>query len=323
MKLRHLAIALAMGIMLFGGTASAQCADQCGNRCGSCDPCWDNCDWCGTFEFGAHALYWGPMASSWAFGQTFAPETINVHSVKADYEWGLRVFGIYTRDCFFAQLSYTWLETRDASNRQSRLFPAGFPVQIVMNGAVAKIDYDYQNVDLRLGQFLHRTTGCQFNLFGNVRWVEIEERRQLTGDSIIAARGPAQLSYEAEFSGIGLGVGAGGEYSLCGPLKAAGTINFMAIIGSRDNPTNMAQTTTQSRRVDYHSHTCIIPATEFRVGLSYETTCRCLTTVWEIGYEVDHYWNVLERTSQDAAANVRDCIDLGFAGPYFGGRVLF
>ncbi len=324
MKLRYLAIALAMGMILFGQTADAQCADRCGNRCGSCDPCWDNCDWCGTFEFGADALYWSPMACSWAYGRLINVGAISMQSIKPDYEWGLRVFGLYTRNCFFAQLSYTWLETRNATRRQDLLFPDGFPVATILNGAVAKLAYDYQNVDLRLGQYLHKTCGCQFNLFGNVRWVEIEERRTLTGDSqVTPAPGPAQLAYKAQFSGVGLGVGSGGEYAICGTLKAFGSINFMAIIGSRDNPTNQAQMTTQARRVDYASHTCVMPATEFRFGLNYETTCRCLTTVWEIGYEVDYYWNALERVSQETGANVRNCIDLGFAGPFIGGRVLF
>ena len=324
MKLRHLTTALAIGIMLLGGNVQAQCADRCGNRCGSCDPCWDNCDWCGLFEFGAHALYWKPMTCSWAYGRIPGTNESRVQSIKADYEWGLQVFGIYTRDCFFAELSYTWLETRDASRRISGLVIPVFPVVTNLNGAVAKLDYDYQNVDLKLGRFLHRTCGCEFNLFGNIRWVEIEERRMLTGDNQFpTAPGPTRLTYEAEFSGVGLGVGTGGEYTICGPFHAYGQLNFMAIIGGRKNPTNFAQGTIQALRVDYKKNTCIIPAAEFRFGFNYQVTWRCLTTVWEIGYEVDYYWNVIERTNQDSDSQTRECIDLGFAGLYFGGKVLF
>jgi Legionella pneumophila major outer membrane protein precursor len=324
MKIRSLAIALIIGTTLAGTPLVGQ--GSCGYSCNSCcDPCWDRCDWCGNFEVGAHALYWKPMTCAWAYGSLARPNEMLVKTIKPDYAWGFRLFGLYTRDCFFAQLTYTWLQTRDGTDRLDELNVNGF-INLVnqLNRAAAKLDYDYQNVDLRLGQFIHRSPGCQFNLFGNVRWVEIEENRHLFGNNQLTGDlGAASITYKTEFSGVGLGVGTSGEYGLGCNFNAFGQLNFMAIIGDRQNPNNHIRTAARASTIDYKSNTCIIPAADLRFGFNYEWTCRCLTTVWEIGYETNYYWNVLERVSQDADGNVRDCIDLGFAGPYAGVRILF
>ncbi len=311
---------------------NACCPDAC------CNPCWDPCDWCGDFEVGAHALYFKPMHCAYAYAQTTnpaaPPNTVKIFDIKADYDWGFRVFVGYISDCTFVDVSYLWLETGDSQELDTAGLPGIAPIGVTAGTTIPRVraflGFDYQNVDIRIGQFLHRRCGCDFNVFANIRWVDIERRNQVIATSFPGGvPGATSWRQKAEFDGAGLGVGSAGEFCVWRDVNFFGSFNFMGIIGDRKTPRSVVVTDAGAvSTISWRSNTCVIPAFDFRLGLNYTWNCACTVVTLELGYEGNFYWNALEYQTgvQNAAATTnptRECHDIGFAGPFFGGRVMF
>jgi Legionella pneumophila major outer membrane protein precursor len=282
------------------------------------------CGICGDFTAGAHALYWKPSHCAYEYARTEAgqgnPSIISVSDIKADYEWGFRVFGGYAQGCFYSQLSYQWLQTTDnaTANQAEAIGLSGGNNQVR-----GRLFYEYQNIDIRAGQYLHHGRGCHFSVFGNVRWVDLKRNNRIEG---LSEAGVASWTQKAKFDGAGLGVGTAGEFCLWQGLNGFGEFNLMGLIGDRKTPLHQTTSTAGAvSNVRFSSNNCVIPAMDFRVGLNYTFDCWCSTFGLEVGYEMNYYWNALEYEAPTGTntTGVRECFDVGFAGPYIGGRVTF
>ncbi len=294
-------------------------------------------DWCdGDFEVGAHALYWKPMHCALAFAQTTdagPPQVTTVRDIKADYDWGFRVFAGYVQDCTFADASYLWLETGDPAELNTGILNIS-PVGLNSTNSPrtrAFLGFSYMNVDVRVGQFLHHQCGCDFSVFANARWVHLRRKNRNKADTFTGGfPGATSWVQRAEFDGGGLGVGTSGEFCVWNGFNFFGAFNFMGVIGNRK--TNLSRLITNDTggvtNIAWSSNQCIIPAMDFRLGVNYSWNCMCTTLIFELGYEGNYYWNALE-FQRGVAGNpptnntARDCEHIGFAGPFFGARVLF
>ena len=187
----------------------------------------------------------------------------------------------------------------------------------------------------------------QMEGYGLVRWVDLQNKRELRALRSSGAAGFAELvrfRETAEFWGVGLGLGGGAHYNLCGGLGLFGESAVMAIIGERKTPNlRTFSPSTITGDVDlsswnYSSETCVVPGLDFRVGLDYEWCCSCFTITGAIGYELNYYWNPMiiadlgpgetfPRAAGDGSTNAstlgRTCQDLGFGGLFLGLAVGF
>ncbi len=333
-----------LGIALVGvsclvatpGLSAQCCPDPCCDPC--CDPCWNDCfDWCdGEFMVGAHALYWRPYQCQIIFATRSVGPTNNVtnrtnHQLTADYDWGVRGFAGYNQDCTFVGISYLWLETDDTSTIRSAandLLPIAIVGAQAASGARGHLRFQYQNVDVRVGQQLHKGCGCSFGVFVNGRWVQLDRKF----DVKYFADETAASSYREkdELNGGAIGIGVMGEFCIWNGVNAFGEINPMAVIAERKNQTETTVVQSTGLRINdiFPTLTSVMPALDLRFGLNYTWDCMCTTLVFELGYELNYYWTSLNQpatlgATAAAAPGFRACDDQGFGGIFFGGRVMF
>ena len=301
-----------------------------------CGPCADWCDMCGDWEIGAHALFWTPVTCAYDYvvnspaATPTAPFIGTVSALKCSTDWGFRVFGNYLLDCSFIGLGYQWFKSKTADSR------TGADLRIKGGGAVnsgrvaARQTIEYQNVDLRWGQYLHRTCGCNFYLFGNARWVDLSYRRSIR-QQVLNTDQIRLVTEKSSLQGGALGVGTGAEFDLWCGIGLFGEANVLGVIAERStrNINFIDPNPAQSVSARYPSDTCINPELDFRIGLNYSYTCGCWTFVGEIGYEVDYFWDAVAFPTNTATQLVGPsdwvvvCQNVGFSGLFFGGRVLF
>lgn len=306
---------------------------QCCPPTDTCCPDW--CDMCGSWEIGVHALYFTPVACEYDFATLSAVPgggTFPVAGAKCKLDWGFRVFGKYMSDCSFFGLSYQWFESKSNKTAEGLNFVRNMPADFTAQRAEAALRFEYQNLDISVGKYLHRSCGCNFFVFGNARWIDLSFSRAVRG---IDANGLVLNSHEkSTLEGGALGVGLGTEMDLWCDIGLFGSANLLGVIAERSTRQVFAPTgtgaTTQSplgvANIKYASDTCINPEANFRIGLNYNYQCGCWNFVGEIGYEVDYFWNAFSfpRGNPNAAVErFRTCEDVGFSGLFFGGRFLF
>ncbi len=303
----------------------------------------------GDINFGVQGIYWQPIGCDfhWASKRfdfsVVDPESVAFDnlSVKARYDWGFRLFATYEQDCNYFDLSYAWHRAsgtqctmqgynRVAVSGTNRMF-IPFVNQSENRAAIAQVllAYRYQNVDLQVGRVFHRRCCDEVKAFGNIRWVDLRQKQRirfidLSGEDLEDMRGGTVVQI-ADFEGIGLGTGVKGSYSLPCQIGLTGSINPMAIIGKQTIPTFDINLQTLQQR-DISGSNCVIPAVNAQLGLTWNCCGRCYQIEVDLGWEVEYYWGALKAIP--AAYNEQDnvtseCFDIGFSGPYFGGRILF
>ena len=307
-------------------TPQAISAQQC---CPPPDPCMDWCNFCGDWEFGAHALVFNPTVCEFDFATTQnANNRDAVSTVKCQLDWGFRVFGAYLSRCSFIGVSYQWYESKVADSLTGTQLVSR--QNDTVNRVKANLRLEYQNVDVRWGKFLHRTCGCAFYLYGNARWVDLKYRRTVQGAT--TAGFVRTFTQRSKLQGGAVGVGAGADFDLWCDIGIFGDLNLLGVIAersTRDTQTLIASAgaTPATVQFRYGSDTCINPELDFRLGLNYTYTCGCWTFVGEVGYELDYFWEAFAFSNFNAQtgpfSTFRTCEDVGFSGLFFGGRVLF
>ena len=308
---------------------------------------------CGDLEVGIQALYWKPIQCPFhyasevtmfeATGPAHSEKT--VHESKAQYDWGYRFYADYDLGCWFVGLSYQWYRSSTRSHvepeRPTNPFaPTNLPLAATGAGGVTgwtfinpTLRIEYENVNFRYGQSLKRVCGFDFYTFANVRWVDIE---RVDNIKAVAAAGTWDVERRAEARGVALGAGLGGRFAICDCVTVYGEFNPMALIGSLKTPVQMTDLSSTSGNIHLKnvspSPTCVNPALDFKIAINYVYCCSCLNLEFELGYELDYYWNVTalppeefyRTATMDSAADLLDinstrhCGNIGFAGPYFG-----
>ena len=317
-------------LLLATQPVAAQCCPQ-KEKC--CDPCVDWCDMCGDWEVGAHALYFTPLTCAYDYvvnsPTTMASFTGDVSSLKCSADWGFRVFGNYLSDCSFVGLSYQWFESKTAGSRTGTDLRVRGGLEVNDGRVEARQTIEYQNLDFRVGKYLHRACGCNFYLFGNARWVDISYRRAIR--QLIQDTDLYRLATEkSDLKGGALGVGTGADFDLWCDIGLFGEANVLGVIAERStrNVSFVEANRNDTVSARYPSDTCISPELDFRLGLNYHYTCGCWTFVGEIGYELDYFWDAFSFPSNGTGLLntdnwARDCQNVGFSGLFFGGRILF
>jgi Legionella pneumophila major outer membrane protein precursor len=242
--------------------------------------------------------------------------------MRPDLHWGFRVGAGYERDCSYGQVSYLWYESYDVA----ALTRSEFVLPLVLIGVGTQADdfqkvenrltLRYQNVDLRWGQRVLHGCDRSFDLFGNVRWVDLQRKMRSRG---LNEQGVSGIwTQHSRFNGAALGVGASAQFGIWECFSFVGQINSMAVIGEREVPTNKRNDRGTITNESYPGDTAVIPALDLRFGinLAHEVCCNGFFFL-EIGYELHHYWHALNYT-QDGSTNIAiiSCQDIGFAGPY-------
>lgn len=296
-----------------------------------------NCERCGEWMVGGHALYFAPITCPFAFGnvsnQTIG--SVDVTDSKARYvpckaAWGFRVFGNYLNDCLFAGMSYQRFEVT-TTDRITATAITGGGIGGTAN-VVGQVGIEYQRVDVRVGAHLLQESNCLFHIYGNARWVDLSHRRAA---SYVRLRdGVSEFFTEkSALSGGAIGIGAGGNVDVWCGVGAFIDGNVLGVIGNR-SLTNVKykqfRLNPRDLQLTYPSDTCVIPEADFRIGLNYTYACGCWKIEGEVGYEMDYFWNGSAfpefngiELLPNSRAFVLVCQDLGFSGLFFGAHLIF
>lgn len=299
----------------------------------------DCCDPCGDWEIGAHALYQMPTNCRFTYAVSNAPsgeEIDTLHGVSHDLpygaDWGYRIFGRYLKNCSFLGVSYQWIESSATDSViGDNVFVWGLGRnRDTLSEASAHHRFKYQNVDVRWGHYLHQSCAGSFYYFGNVRWIGYSRSRKLQLVNLLTGeRGFSRERGKIEGGAIGVGVGA--ERDLWCNIGIFGESNLLGVIANQSLGVMVkSRDSTFSSFLSYPSNLYISPEAALRIGLDYEWACDCLHFVFEVGYEIDYFWNALA-TPELLNVNVvgfgsffgTHCLNIGFSGLFFGGKFLF
>lgn len=314
------------------------------------------CDLDGCWELGVEALYWKPCICDWQYGFTKSDSRLSAGvdnhifqdalTVATDYEWGFRILGGYlSHDCCRSlRLDWVYLRSKDSDHAAPNAFiratprnpSAPSPNTLTPNVQlpVAKLRLEYNRVNLRGAQYLHR--GCNLDLYTyvGIRWINIEQTRHVAGLAFVggaAVESPDDIftrkgREKSKFDGAGLEFGLGGEYrTRCG-LSLVGLVAPTVTLGERKHHLS-ANFTEVGFVSNYASRTHCTPGLDFRLGLSYTRECDCAIVVGELGYEMHYYFNTLatiDNWVEDTVEALQSrCINVGFGGPYASLKVRF
>ena len=326
-RFKNLAAAATVAFFLLGQQAVAQQQRAC------CDPWWNLC---GDLEVGAHALYFTPITCPYVYASVESGVTNNTvgqaQVIPCRPEWGFRVFGNYLQDCFFAGVSYQWFEVTTTRSVVGNVRLTGVTGS-AQGRATGQESIEYQNVDVRLGQYILRGCRSSLYLYGNARWVDLYLRRSAR-HALSNTNGEfREVREKSRLEGGALGIGFGGDLDVWCNFGAFIEGNLLGVIARRSikDVRFRSQTSTVLSQIQqfYPSETCVIPEVDFRIGLNYTYQCGCWTVVGEAGYEVDYFWQAAAlpefaiAITTTTGANLPLCRDLGFTGLFFGARLIF
>jgi Legionella pneumophila major outer membrane protein precursor len=301
------------GLLLCSGVVSAFVGDCC-------------CD----YNAGVDLLYWRAShcpinyARSINFGDSQFTE---LHFIRSDFDWGVRVWGERDTNCGTFGLSYLWLETTDsADTRRGNFEELRLQSQFSnVDFAKSSLKFRYQKVDFQLRHALIDGCGYSHEIVGLARWADIDMKYRAAGTVLSDEIHPSVIQ-STSYDGVGLGVGFAGEYCLPSWLDVGGQATLSALIGRQSVGesviTDPDGTSSPFRATSpgFHS-TLFVPEVELDLHISY-SVCRC-GTLWtlRLGYELHYFWDALQFASLGPVQNfvpVRDCQSVGFGGLYLG-----
>ncbi len=309
-----------------GVSAQSYCAnDPC------CRPSWSSCfDFCDTDIFvGVDVLVWRTLGCPQTAGRRVVQSANEIlHDsleVQREYYWGVRPYVSFERDCVGFRVSYLWYEANDGHSFKDSILdlqPVGDD-QNNVSGIRATFHHTLQNVDARLTQYCVNCGCLSLNWFFNARWAyhRLREKSKVLAPEVEALSTERVLRYQAG----GFGVGTGAQFCICDGLGFFAHVNPMILIGVQEQKlSSLARTTGQRTNVIFRDDTRIIPALDTRIGFNYVFDCACTRVIFDLGYELNYFWELLPSQPGAFTQNVRqNCDNLGFAGIFFGGRILF
>lgn len=274
-------------------------------------------------QLNARLLLWKPLSCSAQYAEALEGVDVHVKSVDGDFCPGFRLGGRYQRESAFLAAYWSYYHTRD-TDRVVNSAPLTGLNNISGIGANANesveatLKWTYSKIDIHFGTYLHDCCGCQWRAYLVGRYLSIQ--RKLNLDIV----GPTALERRlATYEGYGLGVAVAGDIAIPCNFSLGGSFTATWLGGDRRSPLVVSELdgeplTTVHRR----TFTCFIPGIDVEFYLRYNQRCSYATLMWDIGYEVDYYFNPLEVT-QTTSPTERTCANAGFGGPYFSFTVSF
>lgn len=185
-----------------------------------------------------------------------------------------------------------------------------------------KTEFSYQNIDFRFGKAQYDTCNMNLCVYGNLRWADIEFKHNESGLLIPEEDDPIVDYYQqnADFQGLGFGLGVGGQYCLTQCFTLVGHFGVTAMYGSSDINENYA---TYQGSISHFSNgqswDHFVPAFDFRLGVEFTMSCFYA----QIGWEQHYYHNVLRASFDESLAALESgrvinsqAQDIGFGGLY-------
>jgi len=312
----------------------------------------------GGFTFGADALLMRGTSPDLGYITTFGPATTagaftsssgTISDVDTTYQWGFDAMVGYRIPGTGNDLTLSWTHLGNFDDSDSTSVPfSGVVDETAVTGstnASGDVEYDYDAVDLDLGQRVNFGDYFQFRMFAGARWADVKQ--DLDTSSGVTINTPAVASgtvaaftdNDSEFKGIGPQIGFDGRFCLGYGFGIDANLTASLLVGDVDDDANISTivitgadgvTSGTSTSVDDDSRDRVVPALDASLGLDYTyafANCdRSFLTV-QAGYKVINYFDATQN-AVDVGALGGGTFTLGnattnvaFDGPYAGIKV--
>lgn len=325
----------------------------------------------GGFSIGADALYLQPGVSYGSFdisptSTTATTTNGRINSVDPNYMWGFDVMAAYRIPCSGNDVTVMWTHLEQGSDSATKAIPGvaftdetsnGFGLPAGTYNVVDRGDlqFNYDAVDLDVGQRANFGDYFQFRTFAGVRWTELTADSSfrsaatattLTDVGLSAASGVIQAEQNSRFDGVGPQIGIDGRYCLGRGFGIDANVTTSLLIGSVDSDAqNIATATTTvvgaapttataTLNLDADTQTRVVPAIDASLGLDYTynfNNCDRSSLVIQAGWKVVNYFNVAQHIINvngssfippDSSSLARTSNNnVGFQGPYAGIKI--
>jgi hypothetical protein len=287
-----------------------------------------NCD--GNITAGIDVLYWKPCEPNAIYARatndtpSANPTTVESLGLQPGYDWGFRLQVGYLDCCgdTFYNLSWIYLRGTDTSGPNGPFASLTIPIIPEATSsdtiALARLKHRYNRVDLRAGHFAQRTCSYDTYLLGGLLYVNIEDHTKIEG---IDFSGVAEFQGSSKLNGVAGELGIGGNFHLCGQFGCTLELGLFAGVGRRKLGWETLRETNLIN-LDFPSETHCLTGYDFKVGIHYSCSARCVNTNIEIGWEQQYYFNALRRpTYTDESSSASH--DVGYGGPYLSFSFFF
>lgn len=315
----------------------------------------------GGFTIGADALYLQPSVPNSAYNfsantaTTVTPPFVtngSVNNVDTNYHWGFDVTAAYRIACTGNDISATWTHLSQNSDSDSvHLVGVTGPLDIgtVNADVTGSLQFNYDAVDLDVGQRVNFGDYFQFRTFAGVRWAQVEDDSDVAAIYASQAATPIiqatqHFEQNSKFNGIGPQVGFDGRYCLGYGFGLDANLTTSLLVGTTDNDVRYTQlpaaTTSVVNRVvnlNVDSKDRVVPAIDASLGLDYTynfNNCDRSSLVVQAGWKVVNYFDAANRVDDSDVATFAGAAgrvvpgfggdnshNVAFQGPYAGIKV--
>lgn len=320
----------------------------------------------GGFEFTLGAIYMRPTSSNLTYlginttsdvtigGIDYTTESWSESSINPGYDWGF-VLGLgYVFPNTANDVKLDWMYFH---NNYSNSTNFGIPTTLIgtdadavifpvdtqdldpgeLFHASAKMEYDFDAVDLTFGQYVNIGPRLQTRLFAGLRYMRLNSDLSAStvttltdGDTgEITAFNYTNGSLNSSFNGLGPLFGIRADYylgmgfGLSGAFDAALLVGDLSFSGNQRNLTTDEDAVVTSRTVNdlnWDSQNTVSPAFDGKFGLNYKYQFNNGTLVaLELGYNVTKYIDVIEQIDRGGSTGSyydTDVTNFGLNGPY-------
>lgn len=318
----------------------------------------------GGFEFTLGAIYMRPTSSNLTYlgvntittvtgTPSFTGSTWNESSINPGYDWGF-VLGLgYVFPNTANDVKLDWMYFHNNYSNSTGLVggPSGTTIDVISFpvddhslssgdtlNASAKVEYDFDAVDLTFGQYINIGPRLQTRLFAGLRYMRLNSdlTTSVTHADVIGGV-LSELEYNngslnSSFNGLGplfgmradyylgMGFGLSGAFDaalLVGNLSFSGNELFV-VTASDDGVFSVSSRTVND--LNWDSQNTVSPAFDGKFGLNYKYQFNNGTLVaLELGYQVTKYIDVVEQMDRGGTSATyfdTDVTNFGLNGPY-------
>lgn len=257
----------------------------------------------------------------------------SVSTVDPSYDFGFRVGLGYIFPDSGNDVQADWTHFDQATNESQSFAGANFDVfskpgieydstlstnNLAVNSSA---DFDYDAVNLTVGQYLSLGTRLQTRLFAGARYAELQNNITDTYTGVVATTNVAEVDYyNSKFTGVGPTFGVDASYHIANCFGLVGHLAASLLVGRVEASSTINSTPTTTLNVSADNQTRVVPGFDAKLGLDYSIPFQNDASRFtiEAGYQATQYVDAIDRLNADVDTNVvtRTTSGVGFNGPY-------
>lgn len=204
-------------------------------------------------------------------------------------------------------------------NFANDVIPANFPV--FANRATAQADFKWKTANAEFGRRI-KFHQLMTRFFAGLTYAKVDEDIHITytdGQSLAGNSVPFDiLNQENDFNGVGPRFGVSADLGFGCGFSFTGLIGTDLLVGRIDSGLAERNSSEEVDVLNPDRRTRLVPEVDAKLGISAAVPLYCSQASLELGYQINHYFNVKDslRFTDYFSSFVKMDQDIGFHGPY-------